>query len=172
MSYQKYNLKAKTVFFDVKLQKTVSIKTESTITFRSLLEYKVYNLLCTLLGCEIKCQIPIKGETLLWVVDFVVIPKGNIGKDVLNKFRELMGLSPGRNLYIEAKGVITKEFSEKLRLCSVECPNVYKNLLGFGDTPLGVVVEDGFKVSCFPIRSTKLLKEAILYCNNAAVRRI
>lgn len=172
MGFQKYSYKPKTIFFDLDLKKPVSVKGKNTITFRSALEYSVYEYLYTLIDCDVYCQIPIKGNSFTWVIDFMLRSRGRTGKDVLNHFRELMGLPKGGSIYIEAKGAITKEFSEKLNLCSVECPNVYKNLLGFGDTPLGLVLENGFKVDCFPIRSLKLLQNAILECNNAAVRSL
>ena len=169
MSYQKYDKKSKVIYWDTRLNKQVVQKTNDTITFRSLLEFEVFTWLKTLIGCEVVCQVPIKGESLLWTVDFMLRDIDPLGKKVLYKFRDLLNMKGTGSVYIEAKGVITKEFAEKLKLCSVECPSVYKSLVAFGDTPFGIVLEEGYKVSCFPIMSVGLLQKLVLDCNNSLV---
>lgn len=168
MSFQKYNIKANTVYWDVVLKKEVLQKTKNSITFRSILEYNIYKELLDIPHCQVLCQIPIKGYSFLWNVDFLIRPTNNQGKEVLQLFRELVKLPPGKgSLYLEAKGVVTKEFAEKLKLCRYECPTVYYNLCAFGDTPFGLVMEKDLEISFFPIYSTCLLKKIVLFCKNS-----
>lgn len=175
MSYQKYNLKPKTIFYDPRTGQILREKTKESITFRSGLEYEVYQRLNNLIDCEVICQVPIKGKSFVWNVDFMLRGKSKIGKALLNVLRDalpILSTGYGGVLYIEAKGAITKEFAEKLTLCRKECPNIYKNLLAFGDNSLGVVMEENFNVCTFPILSTDLLSKLVLHCNNEVVKRL
>ena len=166
MPYQKYDKKSKTIYWNKKMKKKVLFKTDDTLTFRSLLEYEVFTFLSTLIGCEVLCQVPIKGESFTWCVDFMIRPKNDWGKRSLFKFRELLSLGGYGSLYVEAKGMVTKEFVEKLTLCKSECPSIYRNLIAFGESPIGVVIEEDLLVTSFPIMSTNLLKKVILLCNS------
>ena len=166
MKYQKYETNGKTVYYDPCLKKVFLNKTKHTITFPSLLEYKVYRQLECLAGCEISCHVPLKGQSFGWNVDFKLRAVNLIGLKTIRKFRQVLGMAGQGSVYIEAKGIISKDFAKKLNACRQECPNVYKNLVAFGDSPLGVVFEENLDTITFPIRSLRQLRKIVLFCNS------